>query len=188
MASRVALAFQRFDRAELKLCRVLNRSSGHVSVRACFAGISWLGDGWFWYAAMAALPVIHGAAGLAVSAQMAATGAAGVGVYKLIKERAVRERPFITHRAILCAAAPLDRYSFPSGHTLHAVSFSWLIASYYPEWAAIAIGFTFLVALSRVVLGLHYPTDVAAGALLGGGLALASLAAWPRIPLALGAF
>jgi undecaprenyl-diphosphatase len=70
---------------------------------------------------------------------------------------------------------PLDRYSFPSGHTLHAVSFTWLMAGYFPEWAPVLAGFAVLIALSRVVLGLHYPTDVAAGALLGGGLAMTSL-------------
>ena len=94
----------------------------------------------------------------------------------------MRERPFITHPAISCAAAPLDRYSFPSGHTLHAVSFAVLGAHYLPELAVPLAGFAFLVALSRVVLGLHYPTDVAAGALLGGGLALASLRIVQSIP------
>ena len=107
---------------------------------------------------------------------MVAVGTLALLLYKLIKPRAVRERPFITHSAIQCAAAPLDRYSFPSGHTLHAVCFTWTAAAYHPELAWPLSGFALLVALSRVVLGLHYPTDVAAGALLGGGIALGSLA------------
>jgi undecaprenyl-diphosphatase len=106
---------------------------------------------------------------------VALTGAAGVLIYKLIKTHAVRERPYITHSVIQCVSAPLDRYSFPSGHTLHAVSFSLLLASYVPEWAAPLTVLALLIALSRVVLGLHYPTDVAAGALLGCALAMLSL-------------
>jgi undecaprenyl-diphosphatase len=174
MDSRVALAFQRFDQAEFRFCRYLNRSSGYSTIRAFFGAISWLGNGWFWYAWIAALPFLYGARGWVVSGQMVVAGGIGVLLYKLIKERAVRERPFITHTAISCAAAPLDRYSFPSGHTLHAVSFSMLLTSAFPEWGPTVAAFAGLVALSRVVLGLHYPTDVAAGALLGGTIATAS--------------
>jgi undecaprenyl-diphosphatase len=175
MDSRVALAFQRIDRAELRFCRYLNSSSGFLAVRTFFRAVSWLADGWIWYALIAALPVVYGADGWLAATQMALTGAMGVAIYKVVKRRAVRERPFITHPTISCAAAPLDRYSFPSGHTLHAVSFTMLLASHFPEWSVLCVAFTGLVALSRVVLGLHYPTDVAAGALLGGGIAFASL-------------
>jgi undecaprenyl-diphosphatase len=175
MDRRVTVAFARFDAAELKFCRYLNRSSRSSVVRELFRTVSWLGDGWIWYALIFALPVLDGLEGLFVAAQMVATGALGVGLYKLIKSRAVRERPYITHSAIECASAPLDRYSFPSGHTLHAVCFTVLLASWFPEWIAALAGFAFLIALSRVILGLHYPTDVAAGAALGAGLGVGSL-------------
>jgi undecaprenyl-diphosphatase len=168
------MAFARFDAAELKFCRYLNRSSRSSYVRQLFRAVSWLGDGWIWYALILALPLVLGFEGLAASLHVAATGALGVLVYKLIKSRAVRERPYITHSAIQCASAPLDRYSFPSGHTLHAVSFTIMFAHYVPEWTGALAVLALAIALSRVILGLHYPTDVAAGAVLGGLLGSAS--------------
>jgi undecaprenyl-diphosphatase len=170
----MALAFARFDQAELRFCRYLNRSSRWSVVRQLFRVFSWLGDGWVWYALLVALPFLHGAAGGRVALHLVVTGALGVAVYKLIKNRAVRERPYITHSAIECASVPLDRYSFPSGHTLHAVSFTLVTAQNFPEWGAPLAGLALLIALSRVILGLHYPTDVAAGAALGGVLGVGS--------------
>ncbi len=175
MGTRLATAFSHFDRAELRFCRYLNRPCGSSAPRAIFHAVSVLGDGWLWYALILVQPLLFGAQGWFAAAHFALTGGVGLLAYKLIKRHAVRERPFITHPTIDCAAVPLDRYSFPSGHTLHAVAFAVLGAHYLPELAVPLAGFAFLVALSRVVLGLHYPTDVAAGALLGGGLAFASL-------------
>ena len=83
------------------------------------------------------------------------------------------------HHVAQRGAAPLDRYSSPSGHTLHAVCFTAVVISSYPGLAWVLAPFTLVVAASRVVLGLHYPTDVAAGAVLGALLATGVTRFWP---------
>jgi undecaprenyl-diphosphatase len=79
------------------------------------------------------------------------------------------------HQAVVLGERPLDHFSFPSGHTLHAVLFTVMLGAHFPALLPLLLVFTPLVALSRMVLGLHYPTDVLAGAFLGGGLGLMGL-------------
>jgi len=157
----------RFDHAEYRLCRRLNRGVQLTWVRVFFKTASRLGDGVIWYALMLALPLLYGDEGLRVAAIMLATGAVGLALYKFLKRTFVRERPFIRHAGISLAGAPLDRYSFPSGHTLHAVAFTWLAVAAFPELGFVLLPLALAIAASRVVLGLHYPTDVLVGALLG---------------------
>jgi undecaprenyl-diphosphatase len=157
----------RFDHAEYRLCRRLNRGVQLTWVRVFFKTASRLGDGVIWYALMLALPLLYGDEGLRVAAIMLATGAVGLALYKFLKRTFVRERPFIRHAGISLAGAPLDRYSFPSGHTLHAVAFTWLALAAFPELGFVLLPLALAIAASRVVLGLHYPTDVLVGALLG---------------------
>lgn len=168
--------FARIDTYELNLCLLCNRACHRERVRQLFAIVSRLGDGVFWYVLMLLLPMLFGRTALRASVHMALVALVGVLLYKFLKSRMVRERPFIQHADIALGTAPLDRYSFPSGHTLHAVSFSLVVLSYYPQLAWIVLPFTALVAVSRVVLGLHYPSDVLAGALLGALLAATSFA------------
>jgi undecaprenyl-diphosphatase len=167
--------FTRIDAAEYGLCRRLNRVSSHAGLRNTFRVASRLGDGVIWYAMLALLLVLYGRGALKPVVVMAITGIVGVVLYKILKRVCVRERPFITHTSISLAMAPLDRYSFPSGHTLHAVSFSWQAAVQFPELSWVLVPLATLIAASRVVLGLHYPTDVAAGAAIGGTLAMVGL-------------
>ena len=157
----------RFDHAEYRLCRRLNRGVQHAWVRVFFRIASRLGDGVIWYALMLAMPFIYGSQGLRVALIMLATSAVNLATYKFLKRTFVRERPFIRHAGISLAQAPLDRYSFPSGHTLHAVAFSWQACAAFPELGFLVIPLATAIAASRVVLGLHYPTDVLVGALLG---------------------
>lgn len=166
--------FVRADDVERRLCIAMNRAARRPAVRRIFAAVSRLGDGVFWYCLMGVIALAGGRAGTALAAQMAATGLAGLMLYKGLKNRLVRERPYVLHDAVECLVAPLDRYSFPSGHTLHAVLFTTLAVSHLPIFALVLVPFAVLVAMSRVILGLHYPSDVLVGAALGGGLAWAS--------------
>lgn len=118
------------------------------------------------------MPVLRPGDGLAIALLMVASGLTCTITYKYLKSRLVRERPFVSFSSISCDTPPLDRYSFPSGHTLHAVCFNTIVALTAPELVLALIPFTLSVAASRVVLGLHYPTDVAAGAVIGAGLGL----------------
>lgn len=167
--------FRRIDAYELNLCLVCNRASHRSTVRRVFACISRLGDGLFWYTLILSLPLVYGITAWRVSLQMTLVAIVGVCLYRVLKHRMVRERPFIQHAGIELGTAPLDRYSFPSGHTLHAVAFTMVATAHYPELAWLLIPFAALVAVSRVVLGLHYPTDVLAGGTLGALLAGLSL-------------
>jgi undecaprenyl-diphosphatase len=166
---------RRFDAAEERLCLAFNRWSDRNYIRVFFATISRLGNGALWYAAILSLPVVYGLDGGIRAIQMSITGFVGVALYKWLKQRFVRERPYISHLKIRVGTPPLDRYSFPSGHTLHASCFAILFTVYFPMYALILVPFAVLVALSRVVLGLHYPTDVAVGAAIGTGTALLSM-------------
>jgi undecaprenyl-diphosphatase len=162
----------RFDIAEYRLCRGLNRGAGLRSLRVAMQVASRLGDGLAWYVLIGVLPLLYGRAAIRPALVMAVTGLVGVLIYKWLKHRLVRERPFIRHPGITQAMPPLDRYSFPSGHTLHAVAFTWQAVERFPELAWILIPLSTLIAASRVVLGLHYPSDVLAGGALGAALAL----------------
>ncbi|MFN2334739.1 MAG: phosphatase PAP2 family protein [Wenzhouxiangellaceae bacterium] len=160
---------------------MINRSSRRRAVTGFFAVVSRLGDGVVWYCLMTILALNQGETGRIAATQMAICGLLGVALYKFLKTRLVRERPFIVSTDIRVGIAPLDRYSFPSGHTLHAVMFTTIAVAWFPLLSALLIPFACLIAVSRIVLGLHYPTDVAVGALIGWGLAEAALRFWPPV-------
>lgn len=156
-------------------CLRANRACTRLWIRRYFSTVSRLGDGVFWYLLMAALVLLDGFDGLVAATHMAATGAVALLLYKSLKRWTKRPRPFAADGRIRAWVAPLDEFSFPSGHTLHAVSFSIVAVAWYPMLAGVLVPFAASVAVSRVVLGLHYPSDVLAATAIGSALGATSL-------------
>ena len=164
---------------ETRWCRRANHWCRRSRTRRFFASTSRLGDGVFWYALMGLLVIVDGIDGVRASAHMAATGVVALTLYKTLKRWTRRPRPFAADLRIRAWVAPLDEFSFPSGHTLHAVSFSIVALAYYPWLAPVLVPFSACVALSRIVLGLHYPSDVLAATVIGSVPASLSLGFLP---------
>lgn len=66
----------------------------------------------------------------------------------------------------LLIAKPIS-YSFPSGHTLSSFAVAEVLSVYFNKYSFIFIGIAFLIALSRLYLYVHYPTDIIAGVIFG---------------------
>lgn len=174
MSERAVYYLCRINQWDRAWCLRLNQASRRAWVRRLFGAVSRLGDGVFWYGLMLALLAVQGWRAVAPVMHMLAVGVVCLAVYKWLKGKTSRPRPFELNREISLGAAPLDQFSFPSGHTLHAFAFSIVVLAYYPMLAWLVAPFTLLVAASRLVLGLHYPTDVLAGAMIGASIAGAS--------------
>ena len=174
MIWRLDAALARLQQWDELVCVRVNRGARQRALVVALRAVSWLGNGLFWYALMltllladargAALPVLH----------MVFVGAVCTCCYKMVKHSTVRSRPYQVNPLVSAGATVLDRFSFPSGHTLHAIAFSLVAGSYYPGLWVVLAPFTLVTAVSRVALGLHYPSDVIAGGALGALIAGAS--------------
>ena len=157
------------------LCVSVSHTSQYRLIRAWFRIISRLGDGVFWYVLMLGILAVQHSAGVWPVLHMLAAGLTGTLIYKWLKHKTHRPRPYQVHQDVFVTGKPLDRFSFPSGHTLHAVAFGLVALFYFPLLAILVIPFIVMVAMSRVILGLHYPSDVLAGAAIGYLIAAISI-------------
>ena len=89
------------------------------------------------------------------------------------------------HQVIVLGERPLDHFSFPSGHTLHAVMVTTTLGYIQPILLLLMLPFTILIALSRMILGLHYPSDVLVGAVIGAAVASLMIVLAPSLNIIL---
>jgi len=151
---------------DIAVARCLHRAAIYRPLVWLLIWTSVLGDGVIWLILAIAL-ALQGETGRYCLLAMLLLGSINLLLYRVLKRRTSRPRPFMQYPDIQACTHALDRFSFPSGHTLHAVSFSILVEHFFPALTPLLWSLTSLIALSRVVLGLHYPSDVLAAAAIG---------------------
>jgi undecaprenyl-diphosphatase len=99
--------------------------------------------------------------------------------YLVLKRKIRRNRPRVAIQGVRAWLEPSDEFSFPSGHTAAAFVMAWVLSSAYPFLAPLVFTWAAMIGFSRVSLGVHFPGDIAAGALLG--LSCAALASFVNV-------
>ena len=83
------------------------------------------------------------------------------------KRTSRRQRPCEIEPHCWAAILPPDKYSFPSGHSITAFAVAVSVGLFYPELQGCLLAAAFLIATSRIVLGMHFLSDVLAGSTIG---------------------
>ena len=128
------------------------------------------GDGWLWYAMGLVILICGGEERFAAVGAAALASGAGITFFLALKKMAGRRRPCAIEPHCWSTLLPPDQFSFPSGHTITAFAVSVSLGLFYPHLLAGLLFVAASVAVSRILLGMHFLSDVLAGAVLGSGL------------------
>lgn len=127
-----------------------------------------IGDGWVWAVVLASLlwtmplPAVKTVVGHCLVAF-----AMSLLFYWPIKLLVRRSRPFHLGLGVTARVPPLDKYSFPSGHTMNNLAVALTLSLYVPSILPLALGLPLLLGGLRILFGVHFLSDITGGALLG---------------------
>jgi undecaprenyl-diphosphatase len=159
-----------------RLFRLINGLPHSTTSDRYVSVLSDLGEGLGWVALGAALAVLGGPKGRRAGAATAVASLAATYVVQVrVKPLFRRARPFVNREARVVGIRPAD-HSFPSGHTASSLAAATALAFFYPRAAPMAYTVAAGVGVSRVHLGVHFPSDAAVGGVIGIGIG--TLSAW----------
>lgn len=126
-----------------------------------------LGDGWLWVAI--GMAVLGSGSPARVPAVLSALAAAGMSVllFMILKRMVGRPRPCALEPHSWSTLQPPDHFSFPSGHSMTAFAIATALVAFYPPSGGVLYFCAGSVALSRIVLGMHFTSDVLVGSGIG---------------------
>lgn len=133
------------------------------------------GDGWLWYGMGLMVLLFGGPNRFAAVGAAALAAGVGIALFLRLKKATGRKRPVAMEPHVWATLLPPDQFSFPSGHTITAFTVAVSLSMFYPS---LTVGLLFCavsVAASRILLGMHFLSDVLAGSLIGATLAYLSV-------------
>jgi undecaprenyl-diphosphatase len=158
------------NRRDHTLMRLVHRWPAPRWIRLWMICATRGGDGWLWYALAAAIFLLGGAERYAALGASAVSTSLGILLFLWLKKWTGRKRPCAIEPHCWATLLPPDHFSFPSGHTIAAFAMVTPVCLVYPEMAAGLIFCAASVAVSRILLGMHFLSDVTAGMGIGAAL------------------
>ena len=171
------------ERRDHRVMRRMNRWRAPRWIRIWMIMSTRLGDGWLWYGLGCLLLAFGGAQRFAAVGAAGAAAVLGIFLFKALKKLSQRPRPCQIEPHCWSKVLPPDQFSFPSGHTMTAFSIAIAVSYFYPSLEGVLFFLAFSIALSRIVLGMHFLSDVLAGVVLGVSLGVASITAFAAMGL-----
>ena len=125
------------------------------------------GDGWLWWSLGLVLLLFGGPHRFAAVGAAVLSAALSIALFRRLKRITGRKRPCSTGPHAWATLLPPDQFSFPSGHSMTAFSVAAPLSLFYPTLEAGLLFCALSIAFSRVLLGLHFLSDVMVGSVLG---------------------
>jgi undecaprenyl-diphosphatase len=172
------------ERRDYRVMRRINRWRAPRWIRMWMILVTRMGDGWLWYGLGIMMLLFGGPQRFSAVGTAGSAAILGIFVFKALKRLSQRPRPCQMEPHCWSKVLPPDRFSFPSGHTMTAFSIAIVLSYFYPSIEAPLFFLAFSIAGSRVILGMHFLSDVLAGMVLGIALGCASITAFASFGLA----
>lgn len=150
-----------------RLMRRVNRWPAPRWFRSFMILATRMGDGWLWYATGIAVLVWGGHSRFAAVGSAGLAVLVGIGIFVLLKRVSRRKRPCELEPHCWASILPPDQFSFPSGHTITAFAITMTLGSFYPDFQLGLLLIAVSIAASRIMLGMHFLSDVLAGSVIG---------------------
>lgn len=157
-----------------KLMRKVNKWPAPKWVRLCAVAATRAGDGWLWYLVGLIILLAGGESRFEAVAAAGSAALVAMATFKAIKHISGRKRPCQIEPHCWATLLPPDQFSFPSGHTITAFAVAVTFGEFYPILMPGLLFCALSIATSRILLGMHFLSDVIVGAALGMLLAYGS--------------
>lgn len=161
--------------SDYSLMRRVNRWPAPRWFQLWMLGSTRIGDGWLWGFLAAAIALWGGSRRFDALEVSLTAGLTGCALFMLLKRACGRRRPCHIMPHCWAQLLPPDQFSFPSGHTITAFAVAVSLGPFYPALAPALFFTAASIAASRILLGMHFLSDVLAGAAIGTVLAKLTL-------------